>query len=300
MSINIPTWYVQQYNTNIQQLVQQKKTRLRGAVTEAPYVGASASPVDQLGLIEMQDVTTRFEPMPRVDAPTDRRWVIPLDADLPQLIDSFDKLRLLTDPQSSYVINAVSAANRKFDDRILAAFFAAASTGVTGGTSTVFGATQFVGVSTGGATSNLNVAKLEAGRRLFLANECDLESEDLNVCITSVEDQSLRNELQVISLDFNETPVFNEKGLIMRWRGFNFFHSERSQLTTTAADDLAGQSKGIPMWIKSGMHLGIWNDINTNISQRNDLRGEPWQAYTKMSANATRLEETKVVRIWCR
>jgi hypothetical protein len=281
-------------------LVQQKKTRLRGAVTEAPYVGTSASPVDQLGLIEMQDVDGRFQPMPRVDAPTDRRWVIPLDADLPQLIDSFDKLRLLTDPTSSYVVNAVSAAGRKFDDRILNGFFAAASTGVTGGTSTVFSATQFVGVSTGGATSNLNVAKLEAGRRLFLANECDLEAEDLNVCITSVEDQSLRNELQVISLDFNESPVFNDKGLIMRWRGFNFFHSERAALTTTAADDLAGQSKGIPMWIKSGMHLGIWNDINTNISQRNDLRGEPWQAYTKLSANATRLEETKVVRIWCR
>jgi hypothetical protein len=94
--------------------------------------------------------------------------------------------------------------------------------------------------------------------------------------------------------------VFNDKGLIMSWRGFNFIHSERPSLTTTATDDAAGQSKAIPMWVKSGMYLGIWNDIKTNISQRNDLRGEPWQAYTKMSANATRLEEKKVVKIWCR
>jgi hypothetical protein len=301
MSINIPTWYVQQYNTNIQQLVQQKKTRLRGAVTEAPYVGASASPVDQVGLIEMQEVTTRYAPMPRVDAPTDRRWVVPLDADLPQLIDQFDKLRLLTDPTSSYTLNAVSAAGRKFDDRILVAFFAAANTGVTGATSTAFDTTnQVVGVSTGGTTSNLNVAKLEAGRKILLTNEVDLENEDINVAITATEDNSLRGELQVISLDFNEAPVFNEKGLIMRWRGFNFFHSERSALTTTATDDAAGSSKAIPMWVKSGMHLGIWNDIKTNVSQRNDLRGEPYQAYTTLSANATRLEEKKVVKIWCR
>lgn len=301
MSINVPTWYVQQYNTNIQQLVQQKKSRLREWVQSGNHVGTGASPVDQVGAIEMQDVTERFAPMPRVDAPTDRRWVSPYDADLPQLIDTFDKLRLLTDPASAYVTNAVSAANRKFDDRIGAAFFAAAATGVTGGTSTNFDTTnQVVGVNTGGAASNLNVAKLEAGRKILMGNEVNLEEESVQVCITSTEDQSLRNELQVISLDFNERPVFNDKGLIMSWRGFNFAHSERSWLTTTATDDQSGASKAIPMWVKSGMYLGIWNDIQTNVSRRNDLRGEPWQAYTKMSANATRLEEKKVVKIWCR
>jgi hypothetical protein len=301
MSVNIPTWYVQQYNTNIVQLVQQKVSRLRSACMTGNHTGTGASPVDQVGIIEMQDVTTRFEPMPRVDAPTDRRWVSPFDADLPQLIDSFDKLRLLTDPTSIYVTNAVSAANRKFDDRILPAFFASAATGVTGGTSTAFDTTnQVVSVSTGGTTSNMNVAKLEAGRKILMTNEVDLENESIWVAYSATEDQSLRNELQVVSLDFNEKPVFNDKGLIMSWRGFNFIHSERSSLTTTATDDAAGQSKAIPMWVKSGMYLGVWNEINTNISQRNDLRGEPWQAYTKMSANATRLEEKKVVKIWCR
>jgi len=301
MSVNIPTWYVQQYNQNIQQLVQQKVSRLRAAVMTGTHVGQSASPVDQVGVIEMQDVTSRFEPMPRVDAPTDRRWVAPIDADLPQLIDTFDKLKLLTDPQSPYVQNAVSAANRKFDDRILSAFFASAMTGVTGATSTGFDTTnQVVGVSTGGTTSNLNVAKLEAGRKILLANECSLEDDPMFVAITAVEHQSLLNEIQVISLDFNEKPVYNAAGLIEKWRGFNFIHSERSALTTTATDDAAGQSKQIPLWVKSGMYLGIWNEIETDVSRRNDVRGRPYQAYTIMSANATRLEEKKVVKIWCR
>lgn len=74
-----------------------KDSRLRGLVTEGQYIGEQASPVDQLDAVEMQSVDGRFQAMPRVDADTTRRWVTPQDFDLPQMIDSFDKLRLLTD-----------------------------------------------------------------------------------------------------------------------------------------------------------------------------------------------------------
>jgi len=50
----------------------------------------------------------------------------------------------------------------------------------------------------------------------------------------------------------------------------------------------------VPAWAKSGMHLGLWNDVQTSISRRNDLRGEPWQSYVTASFGATRLEENKV------
>ncbi len=100
MSINIPTHFVQQYSTNIELLLQQKGSKLRNAVTVGSYTGKAASPVDQIGAIETQAVSSRFAPMGRVDAPTDRRWVYPSDYDLPQLSDSFDTLRLLTDPSS--------------------------------------------------------------------------------------------------------------------------------------------------------------------------------------------------------
>ncbi len=301
MSQNIPTWYAPQYNQNIQMLVQQKVSRLRSAVTSASYSGDKASPVDQLGLVEMQDVTSRFGPMGRVDAPLDRRWVAPLDADLPQLIDSFDKLKLLTDPESAYVQNAVAAANRKMDARIGASFFASALTGVAAGTSTAFDTTNMVvGVNVGGTASNLNVAKLERGRRILLAQEALQPGDSIHVAITAVEHESLMSEIQVISMDFNKEVAYDENGIISKWRGFNFVHSEQSWLTTTATDDQAGSSKAIPMWLKSGMHLGIWNDIQTSIDVRADLQGRPWQAYTKLSCNATRLEEKKVVKIWCR
>ncbi len=299
MSVNIPTWYVQQYNQNIQQLVQQKVTRFRSACMTGSHVGALASPIDQVGLVEMQDVVGRFAPMGRVDALTDRRWLAPLDADLPQLIDTFDKLKILTDPNGIYVTNAVAAANRKFDDRIGNAFFASAQTGVTGGTSTVFDATnQVVGVNVGGTASGLNVAKLERGRRILLSNEVALEDEPIFVGITAIDHESLLNEIQVISLDFNREVAYDANGIIKSWRGFNFIHSERSWITTTATDDQSGTSRQLPMWVKSGMYLGVWNEIETAVDIRADIQGRPWQAYTKMSANSTRLEEKRVVKIW--
>jgi hypothetical protein len=47
------------------------------------------------------------------------------------------------------------------------------------------------------------------------------------------------------------------------------------------------------------MHLGIWDEVATDISKRTDLQGLPWQAYVTMTAGATRLEEAKVVQIAC-
>lgn len=296
----VPQWAVLQFNQNVQMLTQQTDTRLSAAVTHGSYVGSAASPVDFVEAVEMVDVVGRFEPMPRIDANLTRRWVSPLDAHLPQQIDSFDKLRLLADPKSTYVQNAVASANRNKDKRIGNAFFAAAATGVQGASSTSFDTTnQVVGVNTGGTDSALNVAKLEKTRSIFLANNVDLSKERIHIALTSKDDLALRSEIQVISMEFNSSAVFDENGLLMGWRGFVFHHLEIAALTTEATDDQSGSSRAVPAWVPSGMHLGIWNDINTNVSQRNDLTGEPWQAYTKLSCNATRLEEKKVVKIWC-
>lgn len=300
MSVNIPQWFVNQYNQNIMQLVQQKQSRLRSAVMTATGVGQQASPVDQIGSVEMQEVTTRFAPMGRVDATVDRRWCRPTDADLPQMIDTFDKLKIITDPQGIYVTNAVSAANRKFDDLIGNAFFAAAATGITGATSTPFDATnQVVVVNTGGTDSALNVAKLEAARTILMSNEVEFESDTINCVITSKDHKALMSEIQVLSYDFNEKAVYNGSGVIQSFRGVNFIHSERPWATTEATDDQSNQSRQVPFYVKSGMTLMVWNDIQTDVSIRNDIQGLPYQVYTKLSAGATRTEEKRVVKIWC-
>lgn len=297
MSINvIPTFQVQQFSTNVNLLLQQRGSKLSGAVMRGSHVGKQASPVDQIGAVAAQKVTTRFAPMGRVDATTERRWVFPNDYELPQQIDTFDKLRLITDPESQYVVNAVYAMGRAQDDEIISAFFDDAKTGENGKSTTTFLAGNVVSVDTGGSASNINVAKLRAAKKLLMAAEVDLDTDPIFCAITAEEHDSLLNEIQIISQDYNTTPVL-VNGKVQSFLGINFIHCER---LTTGTDDQTGTSTQIPIWAKSGMHLGTWQDVTVSVSQRNDLSGEPYQAYVYGTFGATRLEEPKIVKLWAR
>lgn len=301
MSVNITTFYVQQYAKILNELVQQRDSRLRRAVTEQRYEGKAGSPVEQVGAIAMQSVTSRYQPMGRVDAPTDRRWVYPSDFDLPQLLDSFDALRLIIDPKSKFVQNAHFAANRQIDDLIISALGGTAKTGETGQNSITFPSSQVVSVQQGAsAPTGLTVAKLRQALVILRQNEAipdNDEPTDVFCVLGGKQLDNLLAEAQVISSDFNgEMPVLRE-GRVTRFLGVDFIHSER---LGTGTDDQSGTSTPCYMWQKEGMHLGLWNDITTDVSQRKDLQGLPWQAYVYMTAGATRLEEKRVVKIWAR
>jgi hypothetical protein len=292
MSVNLPNHYVQQFSANQALLLQIKGSKLADKVTIGTYVGEQASPVDQYGAVEMQEVTGRFTAMPRVDVDTDRRWVLPSDWDLPQMIDTFDKLRLLNDPASMYVMNSVLAAGRQKDRLIIDAFVGTAKTGKSGSTNTSFAAANEVDVAVGGANSKLNVAKIKAVRELMEANFIDFETEEAYIGITAADHASLLNEIQVISSDFNGGAPVLQQGKIVSFLGFTFCQTELIEQRLAGTNEVT-----LPVWVKSGMHLGLWNDIENSVSRRHDLRGEPWQIYTKMTAGATRLEEDKVYAI---
>lgn len=297
MSANIPSLFVQQFSTNIQLLLQQKGSKLRQAVMSGSHVGKQASPVDQFGAVNAQRVVGRFQPMGRQDAPVDRRWVFPVDYDLPQLIDSYDKLRLLADPSSQYVQNALFAMGRAMDDEIISAFFGTAKTGEQGATSTSFASGNIVSVSQGAASATgLTVAKLREAKRILMANQVDLDSDPIFAVVKAKQHDNLLAEAQIVSTEFNDRPVLVD-GKVTRFLGINIIHCER---LTNGTDDASGTSDAIPVFAKSGMYLGMWNDISTSISKRNDLQGEPYQAYAYGTFGATRLEENKIVKVWCR
>lgn len=298
MSSNIPLFYVEQFSKNIQLKLQQKGSRLREAVMTGAHVGSQGSPVDQFGAIAANKVVNRYAPMQRVDAPTDRRWVFPSDYDVPQLIDSFDKLRMLIDPMSSYVENSVHAMGRAMDTEILNGILGTNKTGNNGATPTSLPSGQIVSVSKGASSAvNLTVAKLKEAKRLLMAAEVDLMSDQLYCAINANAHDNLLNEVQVISSDFNGGKPVMEEGLIKRFLGINFIHTE---LLTTGSDDASGTSTMIPIWAKSGAYLGTWNDISTDVSQRKDLQGLPYQSYVYGTFGGCRLEEKKIVQVWAR
>ncbi len=295
MSQFVTTHYVQQYTTNVQLLSQQRGSRFRQAVTVGQYTGKQGVPVDQFAPTVANKRTTRYPSLTPADITADRRWVFPSDYDWNDLIDSIDKLRLLIDPQSSYVQSGTSAMNRAIDDEIIAAFFATAKTGVDGSTPTTFPAGQQVSASEGAsAATGMNVEKLKAAIQLILAAEAwDPSSGDPLYCgISAKQNRNLMDEIQVINTEYNgEKPVIND-GFIQSWGRVQFLHSERLPANGSS------QTR-CPFWVKEGMHLGLWQDISARVDQRVDLAGMPYQVYLNGTFGGTRIEEKKVVEIPC-
>ena len=295
MSQFVTTHFVQQYTTNVQILAQQKGSRFRNAVTTGTYVGRQGVPVEQFLATVASKRTTRYPTLTPADTQTDRRWVYPSDYDWNDLIDGIDKLRMLIDPQSTYVQNGMNAMARAMDDEIVAAFFANAQTGGTGATATPFPASQQVSASEGAAAATgMNIEKIKAGIQMLLAAEAwDPSSGDRIYCATTAkQNRNLMDEIQVINADYNpEKPVVSD-GFVMSWSKIDFIHTERLPQNGSA------QTR-CPMWVKPGMHLGMWQDLSADVSQRKDLAGLPWQVYLYGTFGGTRIQEKMVVELPC-
>lgn len=297
MSQNLVDLFTEQFSTNLQLKLQQQGSKLRGKVDEGMHTGRQASPINQIGAISMRTPAGRFSPMPRVDAEFTRRWVFPVDKELPQLIDSFDELKTIVDPKSQYLTSAAAAVGRAWDDEIIAQAFGTAYTGNGADnaalTAETFNTTNFRIADTFGAGSTsvgLTVAKLIEARRIFRHYHVDLEAEPLTLIIGSTQESDLLKQVQVVSTEFNDRPTLVE-GRVTRFLGFDIVVSERLGVASNIRDCIA--------LCKSGMYLGMWKDMNSRVSQRNDLSGEPWQVYTSASFGATRTQPGKVLQVRC-
>lgn len=291
--VQIGTYRSRQFANTLMMLLQQQGSRLRGKVTEKGYTGKMASPVDQVGAVEMQPVTGRFTPMGRVDAPADRRWVSPSFFDLPQLVAETDTVEMILDPKGKYMENALAAAGRQVDRTILAAALATNYTGEEGTTATTFLAGNIVAKNFGASASvGMTVAKLREIRRIFGTHNLDFQKEKLRIAMTITQHDNLLGEVQTTNADYNGGNAVLVDGMIKRFLGFDF---EILELVNYAESTV----RACVAWAESGMHLGLWTDIKTNISLRNDLTGIPTQLYVKMGIGATRLEEKKLVQVNC-
>ena len=285
MSNEILDWSVIDYKSTVEHLLQQRGSKLRQAVMEDSYQGKSGKAVNQLGAVNAQKRTTRHADTPLIETPQDARWVFPVDYEWADLIDDQDKLRIIADPTSPYAINGSMAMGRAMDDEIIAAATGTSLTGEDGTMSTAFPAGQTAGTTAGGLT----VAKLREAMQLLLAAEVDVDNEPLFCAIGAQQHDDLLGETQAVSLDFTNRPVLVD-GRIKAFMGFNFLDSQRLALS--------GTDRTVVCWAKSGLHLGIWGDINVQISDRAD-KSYSTQVYVKETIGATRVEEKKVVAITC-
>lgn len=282
------------YTSNVELLLQQKMSRLRGLVTSAPYVGKFASPINQVGNVEFRAPGARYSPVAFQNPNMTRRWVSPTDRDCGVPVDTWDLLRTIVDPKSSYSEAVMAAANRFADQVIVDAAFATAKTGVDPGDlvdeawSTSYDVADTYG--SGATSSGASYRKVVEGKRLMTHAEVPAEEEKTWIVGSTQESEMLTQE-EFINADYNGGKPVVVDGMVQRIAGVNVVVSERLAYGSSIRQTI--------LFTKTGLHLGIWKDMSINITQRTDLSGQPWQLYAMLSMGATRTQLGKIVKIKC-
>jgi hypothetical protein len=295
MSLNInPTFFAQQFKATLELALQQKGSRLRSTIASEPVSGVKqAVVVDRLESVNANRITGTLQTKTFTNAATNRRWVDPVSADLSQIVDHFDKLKVLNDPTSKNAMAAINALGRDMDDEIIAAFWRAAKTGETGSSTAAFDTTnQTVAVNFGAAANTgLTVAKMREARRILLSNEADMDNEPAWIIVTAKQADDLLKEAQVISRDYNDSMVLKD-GKLDSYLGFKFLRTER------LVND-GSSFRRVPAYVESAMNFTMWEDVQTSINKRTELRGEPYEVYSMATYGATRTDEKRIVEIKC-
>lgn len=300
MASQITTAFVQQYKDNFHAaLVQQKGSRLRGAVHFEGGVKGEAYYFDQFGENPGEELLTRNADSPLHNTPHARRRVDPRDWVWGELIDEPDKLRMLIDPAGSYLQAAKWGAGRFIDDRIIEAYFGDAKTGKSGGDTTQFDSNNVVAVDdhdfdSGSGNVGLTVGKLIAARDILGSNEADSMDEEGNptlfLCCPQKQISNMLTATEVASSDYNSVKSL-VNGTIDSFMGFKFIRTQRTLATSDPYDRVMA-------WHKMGMALAAWDEIETNLAPRADKNFNPY-AHAKQTVGATRLEEARCTEILC-
>jgi hypothetical protein len=289
MSIQVTTAFVEQYSANVQHLVQQDGSKLRGSVREESVTGKNAF-FEQIGATAAQRRTSRHSDTPRVDTPHARRRVSLEDFDWADLIDNEDKVRMLIDPTSDYARAAAMAMGRAMDEVLIDAALGTAYTGVSGSTS-VAGQTAIAANTTG-----LSLAKLLAAKEIMDGDDV-AESGRVIVC-TADQITDLLNTTEVQSADFNTVKAL-ARGEVDTFLGFRFIPVNGKRIDGSKLVPVDGSSdRRCFAFQGDGLLLGVGADMTSKISERAD-KNYATQVFCSMSIGATRMEEARVLEILC-
>jgi Phage capsid protein len=294
---NSIAFYSQQYASAVELVSQQMRPRIASTFMQDTAVGKAATVINLIDAFEADERTGLYEPMVAGDPGHKRPWVYPRHFDKALLFDTIEQMQMNANPTSEYVMGIVSALNRKQDDEAIRAFFAARSLETNGGgiATDNFAAGFQVGVSVGGAASGLNVEKIQAGLEILRSQEVGIEDdEQINCVISPKQERNLMNEIEVTSTDFTSKRIIDSGTMIgSNYMGINWILSNRLLVDGSSY-------RRIPFYTKRGMSSCTWNGgPKTRVSQRNDLRGEPWQAYGDGHYGSVRRDALRVIEIKC-
>ncbi|EBA9761399.1 hypothetical protein CFJ40_03915 [Salmonella enterica] len=282
--------FVQQFHDSFEIASQQKDSRLQACVHDRGKITGTAFTVNDMGSIEMNEITTRFGDTVWDVPEAGTRQALMADYGLFIPVEKRDLRKLIASPQGPYMNLTVSACNRKKDDVIYNALInpIPRKTEDKGAFANVSLPSSQMIVANG---QPMTKAKLIAAKAMFRRNECDEQNgEELYITYNADMLSQILADTTLTSADFMAVKMLQEGKLADNWLGFKWIAYEKlkKDATTKAQTAVA--------WCKTAVHFGTGADYNTDIGPRRD-KNNTIQISVDASYGAGRANESKVVTI---
>lgn len=216
MANTVPESFVKAYHANISVRYFENGGKLAGIPGEIhDGLMAETDHYELVKQVEAAEKTTQFEEQPNLNPEHFKRSVNLRDFYFNAYIDKQDRLRLLADPQSVYVMNALEALRRKGDSLRYLALRGSAMQGKVTPTGIPLPSTQKIAVGTG----PLSVEKIMDSAALLNKNNVPMDNRYLIVNWAGLDD--MLREVEIGSVDYNEIKSLMT-GQIRFWMGYTW------------------------------------------------------------------------------
>ena len=301
------------YTTGYEHVLQERKPQYQGLLREERIEGENEA-YDFLGIIELDEKTTRFEDLPIEDMLHNRRWIAPKFFEKGIFVDKLDDIALHTYPTSDYIQALAKGEIRRQNITVTNSFFANVSGGKNPGDDTfVFTESAYVTATrlttggrvivhdvqndftAGGVSSGLTIDKLILARQALVELENDPDDK-FYIAISPKQGSDLLREAETQSLDTSQIRSL-VNGTVNEYMGFRFVVTNRIVVGST--NDVDGDTNvfKVPVWTKEGMLFAKHNSPIFNVDWL--PRKQIWQVSARVGMAAIRMDEDKVLQIEC-
>lgn len=280
--------YTVAYGDMITMLSQQTESKLESCVTvKSGITGKQAVAADQIGQFQFVDAKQRLEDTPLFDIERQRRWYefIMKKGGVP--LDDIDVLRTTLDASTPIVRAGMAGVNRAKDQEILRGYYAANKVGENAESTVNFKSGNIIAAN---YASGDILKQINHGIELFKQQDVDFENEEVYMVINSVAATKLREAGVYINSETMNGTVLTGKKLVP-YCGVNFVELEA---VPTYQD--SGTVYKLPMFCKSGVGLGKWQDTKVRVGELQN-KSYAWHVYMQFALGASRLEEAKCLSI---
>jgi hypothetical protein len=290
------------YGQQWKALLSKKHNALKNFVTYKGDCSGRYATIEQVGTLELEEKTARHENTPAVELPTARVFMFPRSFNQKVKFDEDDgwKLDKIGVPMPQAAMRLMQAGERKMEEIMFAGMLDTATIGAgpeEAMTTEALPSGQIVPVNLTGANTGLTSTKIREAVRIFMDNDAwgqDSVLDGPDVLCLAASPKSLLNlwnEAVITSSDFRSFTGGKpfDTGIL------ESFFGVKLMVTTGLASRKSGNIQDIPVWLKSKVVFGDWQNANTDVWRDRDTGGD--RIRFKFTAGACREEAKGVVII---